>query len=113
VKRVIALIAGILLSAPAFSICGNTTRDKDGIACRVDRSGLISVLRIEVYAQPGGPQSGAAGEAIRSVIAAFINEGGHSIQMHTVRNGVSLERHCAKVKHRRTEHCGPWIPVGQ
>jgi len=113
-KRTITILAGILLSTSALAVCEGVTPEKDGISCAVAQTDSGRVLKIQVHARKGDPEArvGAAKAATARAIESFINEGGVFIKMRSTRpDGMAIERTCSKIKGRKTEHCGEWVPV--
>lgn len=113
-KRIVAILAGLVLSSAALAVCEGVTPEKDGIGCNVALTDSGTVLFIQVHARKSDSKArvGAAKAATQRAIESFINEGGVFIKMRTTRpDGVAIERTCSKVKGRKTEHCGEWATV--
>jgi pyrimidine deaminase RibD-like protein len=113
-KLIIALVAGLALTASAFAACEGVTPEKDGVSCAVVQTDSGRVLHLQVHARKGDPEArvGAAKAATQRAIERFINEGGVFIKMRSTRtDGVAIERTCSKIKGKKIEHCGAWSPV--
>lgn len=113
-KRILAMLACLILSSSAWAVCEGVTPEKDGIDCKVSQTDSGAVLFIQVHARKGDPEArvGAAKAATQRAIESFINGGGVFIKMRSTRpDGVAIERTCSKVKGRKTEHCGEWAAV--
>lgn len=112
---VVALVSASAIAGSTAALCDGMTAERDGIRCRVsDIDGLGSTLLIKVHARKGDDEArvARAKTATRQAIDTFIAEGGVFIKMRTTRpDGVEVERTCSKVKGKKSEHCGEWLPV--
>lgn len=113
-KRIVSILAGLVLSSSVLAVCEGVTPEKDGIGCKVARTDSGNTLLIRVHVRKGDDESRVATAKIATqrAIDSYIAQGGIFIKMRTTRpDGVEVERTCSKVKGRKSEHCGEWAPV--